>query len=57
MLQSVAQIRDAIDPLASAAKDTPESIGHRVSIEGPPPRISFYTTIGGFHEALSFISL
>ena len=34
MLQSVAQIRDAIDPLASAAKDTPESIGHRVSIDG-----------------------
>ena len=35
MLQSVAQIRDAIDPLASAAKDTPESIGHRVGFKWP----------------------
>lgn len=32
MLQSVAQIGDAINPLASAAKDTPENIGHRVKI-------------------------
>lgn len=42
MLQSVAQIGDAIDPLASAAKDSPESIGHRVST--PPPLHSLQTS-------------
>ena len=31
MLQSVAQIGDAVDPLAHAAKEVPENIGHRVS--------------------------